>query len=253
MVHSTDRHTVLIIDAQENDRADLRRILVSTYRVLEAENGMEGWQLAFDKAPDLVLADMLVPGIDGFDLCSRLKEDPVTAGIPVILITDARREHTCYACILAGADACVKKPFDEETLWANVGNLIARRYRFLEMDDIKTGRPMEPPERSEDGFVERVRFIVENHLEDPDFSVQQLAEGVALCHSQLYRKLRSIVKVSPSQFIRSIRLEKAQSLLAEGHQSVSEVAFAVGFNSLSYFTQCFRAQFGMAPREFKSQ
>jgi DNA-binding response OmpR family regulator len=200
--------------------------------------------------PDCIAADVMMPRRDGFQMCRALRRDAMTEGIPVILLT-ARAEAADEAeGLRSGADAYLTKPFDAEVLWTQVGNLIAQRHRLRERVRAEMNDPPEsesPAGAQPSPFEQEVRTAIRAHLSDPDFTVARLVEEVALSRSQLYRRTKRATDQSPNALIRRMRLETAAQLLRDGEGSVSEVAYAVGFESLSYFSRRFREHAGAAP------
>jgi CheY-like chemotaxis protein len=262
-----DRTTVLVVDDNADVRAYVRSVLAVTYRVLEAADGEAGLELARAALPDLVLADVMMPRLDGLALARALGEDPATDGIPVVLLTARAGPRDEVAGLATGADDYITKPFDRLVLEARVANLIATRRRLRERYR-REGMPAPPPEpppvvppssvrepdpappaapREPSALERRLRAVVEARLLDPDLTPETLATAVALSYQQLYRRLKDELDATPSHFIRTVRVERAAGLLRDGAGSVTEVAYAVGFNSLSHFNRCFRERFGVAP------
>ncbi|MBA2556598.1 MAG: response regulator, partial [Chloroflexi bacterium] len=248
-----DRTTVLVVDDNADIRAYVRVVLTPGFRVVEAADGEEGLERAREALPDLVLADVMMPRLDGIGLARALRGDPATDCIPVILLTaraEAGHEVEGHG---AGADDYITKPFDSSVLEARVANLIASRRRLRERFrqegvPAPTAASAEAaPARSE--MEEQLRAAVEANLTDPDFNPEALADAADLSYQQLYRRLREELDATPSQFIRTVRVERAAELLRDGAGSVTEVAYSVGFNSLSHFNRCFRERFGAAPSE----
>lgn len=240
-----DRTTILIVEDNADMRAFIRSILAPAYRVLEAADGEAGFQTARTALPDLILADVMMPTMDGLAMGRALREDPTTGSIPLVLLTARAALDDRIAGLETGADAYLVKPFDAKALRLQVGNLIARQHRLR--DGLNRERaPIAMPTT----FEARVREVIEQHLSDPQFSVEVLAEEVALSRQQLYRRLRDETGTTPVAYIRKIRLDRSAVLLRERRGNVSEVAYAVGFNSLSYFSSCFHQHFGKPPTSF---
>jgi signal transduction histidine kinase/CheY-like chemotaxis protein len=276
---------VLIVDDNADVRRYVRSVLVPTYTVIEAADGEEGLARAREAAPDCILADVMMPGMDGVAMVRRLKSDRATDHIPVVMLTArAGTEHEIEG-LEAGADDYVTKPFDADVLRARVAGMIEvrRRLRRRIREELRRRRgdgsaaaerpdgdgPVEdrsggdqtrdtaPPRlvvptaaENEPDFVREVRAAIEERLADPDLSVEQLAGDVAVSRSTLYRRLKEQADATPSQFVRRVRVEHGARLLREGEGTVSEVAYAVGFESLSYFSRQFREQFGQSPSEY---
>lgn len=246
-----DTETVLVIDDNADVRAYIQRCLQATYHVLTAEDGAAGLALAQTALPDLIISDVMMPEMDGYALTTALKADPRLDFIPVILLTARAAEQYQMAGLEAGADDYLVKPFNAQVLLARVKNLIQSRHRLRERfgQEVKVqASPVEVPS-ADDAFLQRAQAEVEARLSDPHLSVSTLADALGLSARQLQRRLRTLTDQSPSAFIRSLRVQRAQQLLAQHAGTVSEVAYAVGFNSVSYFAKCFREAYGIAPSE----
>ncbi len=248
-----DVPTVLLID----DNPDLcayvsDHLRAAAYRVIEARTGDAGLERARDVVPDCIISDIMMPGLDGHALCRAIRADPELDFVPVILLTArADREHRLEG-LSDGADDYLTKPFDMAELVARVDNLIASRHRLRE----HFGRhrelrppPVDPPS-TDDAFLERVRDALEAHLADDEFSVERLAEEVSYSRSQLYRRIRDTLDRSPSEVIQTFRLQRAADLLAARAGTVSEIAYGVGFKSVSHFCRRFRAHYGVSPSAY---
>jgi signal transduction histidine kinase/DNA-binding response OmpR family regulator len=267
-----DRTTVLVVDDNADVRAYVAGVLAAGYRVLEAADGAAGLALAREALPDLVLADVMMPRLDGFALARALREDPATDGIPVVLLTARADAGDEVAGLSAGADDYVTKPFDRGVLEARIAALIATRRRLRERYRLEglpapaaadarvdsaelaaslvAAAPAADREPSE--LERRLRRLVEARLTEPELKPDALAAAAGLSYQQLYRRLRDELGVTPSQFIRTVRVERAAELLRAGEGSVTEVAYAVGFNALSHFHRSFRERFGVAPTALAS-
>lgn len=246
-----DVTTVLVVEDNEDVRTLLRRILEPGLRVVEARDGTQGLDMVKEVMPDLVLSDVMMPGVDGFELCNRIKSDPELAFIPVILLTAKAELEDRIEGLRGGADDYVVKPFDRHELKARVENLIAQRKRIkdrfsrqleLHASDIEVVS-------EDETFIRNVRGVIEAHIDDEDFSVEEFADSLGMSRGHLHRRLKSLLHMSPSEAIRKVRLERAQRLL-EGHAgTVSEVAYQVGFRSVSHFCRCFKDAFGQTPAQ----
>lgn len=248
-----DRTTVLVVDDNADVRAYVRTVLESNFQVLEAVDGQEGLERAREVLPDLVISDVMMPRLDGFGLARALREEPATDCIPVILLTARAGDQTEIEGLAMGADDYLQKPFHAGVLLARVGGLIASRRRLRERLrqeglPVVAAAPAPVPVRS--ALEERLRGIIEQNLTDPDFNPEALAAAAGMSYQQLYRQLAAELGAAPSHFLRTVRVEHAARLLREGAGSVTEVAYSVGFNSLSYFHRCFRERFGSTPMAF---
>jgi DNA-binding response OmpR family regulator len=239
-----------VVDDNADIRAYVRSVLEPAYRVLEAADGQEGLERARAALPDLVIADLMMPRLDGFGLARALREDPATDCIPVILLTARVEPGHEVEGLGTGADDFITKPFHAGVLEARVGNLIASRRRLRERFrqeglPAPAAQSLPAPQRSD--LEARLRALVEANLSDPDFNPEALATAAGLSYQRLHRRISRELEVTPSHFIRTVRVERAALLLREGAGSVTEVAYSVGFNSLSYFHRCFQERFGTAP------
>ncbi|MEL6356087.1 MAG: ATP-binding protein [Bacteroidota bacterium] len=246
-----DLPLVLIVE----DNTDLLRftgdILRPHYRILGALNGTEGWEKATTHLPDLIISDIMMPGIDGLELCERIRQDERTSHIPLILLTAKAGEADKVIGLQEGADEYITKPFKQQELLSRVGNLIEQRQRLKQIfaKELVLG-----PERmsvpSLDGeFLKKVHAAIEDNLASESFSVTELAELVGFSRSQLHRKLKAISDKSPNKLIRKYRLQRAYQLLEQQSGTISEVAYQVGYTNLSYFSKSFKEEFGLLPKE----
>ncbi len=284
-----DRTTVLVVDDNADVRAWIRSILATTYRVLEAPDGARALALARVALPDLIVADVMMPELDGLGLARALRADEATDAIGIVLLTARAASAAQVEGYEAGADAYLVKPFEPSVLEACVAGLLAQRRRLRERfradpralaaavarteptvtretrvgDDGAVWEPnsAEEPTATEGDDGEpamsalhaQLRTIVLERLTDPDLSPETLAAASGRSYHQLYRALQAEFGWSPSRFIRSVRVEYAAELLRQGKGSVTEVAYAVGFESLSYFGRAFRERFGANPGSFAAK
>ena len=248
---SVDRQRALVLVVEDNP--DMRTYLTGSlrgdYHVVDATDGEAGLQVALDRVPDLVISDVMMPRMDGFELCRRLKDDDRTSHIPVILLTARATSRDKLEGLERGADDYLIKPFDVEELKARVGNLIAVRRKLRERF-VREGRFLlenAPVASLDEAFLRRLFEAVQQHLRDDQFGVESLARIVGFSVSQLERKLEGIAGQRPNEFIRAIRLEQARHMLEGRAGTVSEIAFEVGFNNLSYFARSYKKKFGFPP------
>ena len=247
--------TILIVEDDDDMRHYVGSILAQEYRLLEASNGRQGFQLAQQNIPDLIISDIMMPKMDGIELCRRLKNDENTSHIPIILLTAKGSEEAQVEGLETGADAYVTKPFSQAVLKARLANLLESRRRlqahFQEDPSIPLQRITSNP--VDEKFLKRAVDIVEAHLADYDFAIGEFSSSMHMSHSTLYRKIKALTGQSPSVFIRTIRLKRAAELLKAGHYNVSEVAYQVGFLEMSYFSRCFKRQFHCNPSQYVNQ
>ncbi|MCB9299094.1 MAG: response regulator [Lewinellaceae bacterium] len=243
------KEVILVVE----DNADVRQYIVgqlsSHYRVLEAAEGRTGLELASREVPGLILTDVMMPEMDGVELCRHLRAQAATSHIPIVMLTAKADRENKLEGLETGADDYLVKPFDAEELRLRVGNLLEQRRRWRERFSKEVSfRPAEVAITSvEEAFLNRVVAMVEQNMDDETFGVPELADAVGLSRSQLHRKLKALSGKSPSEVIRDMRLQRASDLLQKGAGNASEVAFMVGFNSLAYFSKCFKDAFGYPP------
>jgi signal transduction histidine kinase/ligand-binding sensor domain-containing protein/DNA-binding response OmpR family regulator len=246
---------LLVVEDNPDMRIYIRNNLENAYRIIEAEDGQEGFKKCARALPDLVISDVMMPKLDGFQLCSKLKQDERTSHIPVILLTARAAAEDKIGGLETGADDYIIKPFDARELQVRVKNLIEQRRKLRERYR-KEGilQPQEIAVTSTDQkFLQRALEVVEAHISDERFSVVRFGKEVGMSRALLHRKLRALIDHSPSEFIRCIRLYHAAQLLAGQGGNITEVAYRVGFNNLSYFAKCFHGQFGVSPSQYVSQ
>ncbi|HMB93674.1 MAG TPA: two-component regulator propeller domain-containing protein [Rhodothermales bacterium] len=245
---------VLVVEDNADMRAYIRAHLEADYHVVEATHGTAGLALAQEWVPDLVLSDVMMPEMDGLELCAALKKDVRTSHIPVTLLTAKAEVEHRIAGFESGADAYLPKPFDAEELRVRVRTLIEERRRlrllFGPAEEATAGdaaRPVLPPQEA--AFLAEVETVLEEHLSDATFGVDQLAEAVYMSRRQLLRKLKALTDESPSELLSRARMAKAGALLREGF-SAKEVAYEVGFKSYSSFSRAFKSFHGTSPSVF---
>ncbi len=240
---------LLIVEDNTDMRAFLRMVLGSEYRLTEAADGLQGFREALEATPDLILSDVMMPGMDGMDLCTRLKSDLRTSHIPVILLTARADRDSKLEGLGCRADAYLTKPFDKEELILVVANRIAHsrelRKKWQSTIQIEPSQITTTP--ADARFLEALMECVEKRLEDPGLGVNILIREMNMSRSQLHRKLKALTDLSATEFIRSFRLKRAHLLIEQETGSISEVAYAVGFNSPQYFSRKFREYFGYPP------
>jgi signal transduction histidine kinase/DNA-binding response OmpR family regulator len=254
--HETDPHPKLLVVEDSDDLSYyLQENFRKDYHVLRAGNGEEGWHMALQEIPDVILSDVMMPRMDGFHLCEHIKKDERTSHIPVVLLTAKTDQPSKIEGLGTGADDYVAKPFDLAELKLRIRNLVESRKklqaRFSRHFDLKPSEII--VESMDDRFVKKVLEAIEKHMEDSSFGVEVLAREMAMSAPQLYRKLKALTDYKPVDLIRHIRLERAASLLKQHAGNVAEVAYQVGFNNLSYFAKVFREKYGVTPSDYTGQ
>ncbi len=250
---------LLIVEDNTDLRAYIRSYLDESYHITEARDGNEGLKKATEEIPDLILSDVMMPGMDGFELCEKLKTDERTSHIPVILLTARAAPESKLEGLETGADDFLTKPFDPDELQIRIRNLIAGRERLRErylremgIEDLPKKEKTREKEliSLDEKFLIRAKSIIEDHLSDETFDIPRFSEKMYLSRTQLHRKLKALVNQSATEFIRAIRLHHAARLLEHKTGNISEIALEVGFSNPAYFAECFKKQFGLLPSEF---
>ena len=249
-VVEADCPTVLVIDDNADIRSYVKSLLSNEFRVLDAADGAEGIGLAMRYVPDVIISDVMMPGMDGVECCRRLKGELQTCHIPVILLTACSLDEQRIQGYDGGADSYISKPFNSQLLLSRVRNLIANRRQLRQFFGDNQTIEKETISDLDKGFVSRFKSLVEERMKDAELNVEDLGRNMGMSRVQLYRKLKSLTNYSPNELLRQMRLKKAASLLASSDMTVAEIAYEVGFSSPSYFTKCYKEQFGESPTEF---
>lgn len=257
-----DRTTILVVDDHAEIRAHVRSHLAPSYRVIEAADGIAALALARERLPDLIVADISMPLLDGYGLCAQVRGDPELDWLPIILLTARAGLDDRLEGLRAAADDYLTKPFDGEELRTRVDNLIALRRRlrdrYLQPAPSMPSAPL--PAVAADAaeevaveagtdvaYREHLLAVIRARMVDEDFKVADLAEAMDQDRSHLFRRVREVTGQAPSDLIRDLRLERAAELLLVEAGPVSDIAYAVGFSSVAYFTNCFRERYGRTP------
>ncbi|GAB1857024.1 two-component regulator propeller domain-containing protein [Flavobacteriaceae bacterium MHTCC 0001] len=252
LLNPKEKPIVLIVEDNSQLRAYMQSILQSKYKVLKATNGKNGFKKAINTIPDLIISDIMMPVMDGIALCNALKTNTLTSHIPFILLTAKTGENNELEGLEVGADDFITKPFSSKILIKRVENFInlskslQKRYTqhaVLVAKDIAITS-------LDEVFIKQVETILKEHLYDPEFNAQSFSKLMAMSRMQLHRKLIALTGLSTSQFLRSQRLKSAVTILNESDLTVSEVAYQVGFNSVSYFIKCFKEAYGTTPNTY---
>lgn len=244
--------TLLIVEDNPDMRRFLRNCLDRDFDIIEAENGKSGYEAAREKMPDLIVSDVMMPEMDGFEFCQKIKTDELTSHIPVILLTARASKESKIEGLETGADDYVVKPFDAEELIARSRNLIQQRQKLRERFSREiTVKPKDITVTSiDEQFLQRAINIVEENISNGDFNIDQFCSEIGMSRPTLNRKLRALTGFSTNEFIRTLRLKRASQLLEKRSATIVEIAYEVGFNNPSYFAECFRDQFGKLPSEY---
>ena len=242
--------SVLVIDDNADIRAYVHTLLNSEYSVIEAADGTEGIRKAMKYVPDVIISDVMMPGIDGIECCRRLKGELQTCHIPVILLTACSLDEQRIQGYAGGADSYISKPFSSQLLLTRIRNLIESRRRMKQFFGDRQTLAKEDICDMDKDFVERFKSLIEAKMGDSELNVEDLGKEMGLSRVQLYRKIKSLTNFAPNGLLRMARLKKAASLLASSDMTIAEVGYEVGFTSPSYLTKCYKEQFGESPTEF---
>jgi len=251
---SNEKAIVLIVD----DNTDILNLLQTSlkihYNVISAVNGKLGIEQAIEHIPDIIISDIMMPEINGFELCKTLKNDERTSHIPIVLLTAKASDKDKIRGLSNGADAFITKPFNKAELFVRIQELIKLRtllYQKFSSASSWDAIPNKDLEDKDAAFMNKVLFYIEEHIDDASFNSMRLSRALQLSESQLYRKLKAITDASTAIFIRKVRLQKAKILLQNSEFTISEIAYQTGFNSPGWFSRAFKEEFGYAPNEMR--
>lgn len=247
-----DKPSVLVVEDNSDMLSFIARQLSDSYAVLTAGNGKEALELLDGNYVSLVVSDVVMPVMDGFELCKTIKSNLNYSHIPVILLTAKTNIQSKIEGMELGADAYIEKPFSVEYLHACVSNLIQNREKLRQafaQSPFVAANTMALTKADEE-FIKKLNDVIQANLDNPDFSMDDMADGLNMSRSNFYRKMKGVLDLSPNEYLRLERLKKAAHLIQEGEGRINEICYMVGFNSPSYFSKCFQKQFGMLPKDF---
>ena len=244
-----ERPQLLLIEDNPDVVTYLKSCLSDIYQLDVAYNGLIGIEKAIENIPDLIISDVMMPEKNGYEVCDTLKNDERTSHIPIILLTAKADAASKIAGLRRGADAYLSKPFDREELLVRLAKLVERQQRMVAYFSARSPIPEVKKEdvQVEDEFIQKVQHLIEQHYKDEDFGLPQLCQKIRMSRSQLYRKWKALTGASPSDFIRSYRLNKARGLLETSGLNVSEVAWEVGYKDVAHFSRSYQDAFGFPP------
>jgi len=249
--------SLLIVEDNPDMRTFIRGFFDNEFKILEAGDGQDGLKIAVNRIPDMIISDVMMPKMDGYEFCKKIKSDEKTSHIPVILLTARAAKESRLEGLEIGADDFITKPFDGEELQVRVKNLIEQRKKLSEIyrkdfEVIRKNQKVHIPSMDEK-FLQKVKTVVEKNMSDPEYGVEKFASDMALSRFQLHRKLSALINQSITEFIRTIRLNYAIELLKKRTGTISEIAYDAGFNNPTYFSISFKKQFGISPKEYLNQ
>ena len=249
---SNIRKTVLVVDDNRDIVEFIKSSLQDTYDVETAEHGEMALSIMAEETIDLVVSDVMMPGVDGFELCKRIKNDINFSHIPVILLTARTTDESMLEGLQLGADDYIAKPFNMDMLALRIKRIMEwsekSHQKFRKKMDVNPSEITITP--LDEQFIQNAIKIVEEKMTDPNFSVVVLAQELCMSRSNLYKKLMAVTGLGPVEFIRTIRVKRGRYLLENSQQQITEVAYAVGYNSLKSFSMNFKAEYGVTPSDF---
>jgi signal transduction histidine kinase/ligand-binding sensor domain-containing protein/DNA-binding response OmpR family regulator len=246
-----DKTIILVVEDNADVREYIRDSICDSYEVEEAVNGEQGLRKAEHIIPDLIISDIMMPKMDGYELTRRIRGDEKTSHIPIILLTAKSEQESKLEGLETGADDYLTKPFDIKELKIRIKNLIAVRRNL--QNKFKGGKIVVKKDEKklsflDEKFLAKALEVVEKHLPEEEFSIEEFSSEVGMSRTQLHRKLKALTGKSASLYLRSVRLTKAKSMIEEKRGNISEIAYSVGFSSPQYFTRCFKEEYGHTPK-----
>ncbi|MEN0049794.1 MAG: ATP-binding protein [Bacteroidota bacterium] len=245
--------TVLVVEDNKDVRDFIKIILENRFNVLEAKDGHEGWLLAKKVVPDLIITDLMMPQMDGLTLTEHLRDSHITDHIPIIILTAKAYQSDKIEGLRKGAEAYISKPFDALELQTRIAEMLKQRQRLRRAYAEKISLQLNQIEvvSKDDQFLKSLLEYVEIELDNPDFDIEGMAKHVNMSRSQLYRKLKALTDESPLAFVRNLRLQRAKELLIQSSDTITAIAYQLGYSSVSYFTKSFKEKYGLSPRQFQ--
>ena len=250
-----DRFTIFLIDDNTELLYVMKEIFKDKYNVVTATDGQQAWEILNNNIVDVIICDVMMPNMNGWELCNRIKTDLRFNHIPVIILTAKKGIDDRVASYEAGADGYIAKPFESKVLFARVDNLLKsykmRQTAFRKEENISLeGLSYQLADKQ---FLQSIINSIEQHLEEPEFDLEQLSSDLNMSKSTLYRKIKSMTGLTPLDFIRNIKMKRACMMLLTQQMNISEVAYAVGFSNPKYFSKCFKDEFGLTPSEYQQR
>lgn len=249
---SNEKPLVLIVEDNHDVRYYLKSLLKDEFEVMEAENGQKGLLKAMKFVPELIISDVLMGVMNGYELCKQIKENLSTSHVPVILLTAYAMDEQRAMGFESGADAYISKPFNEQLLMIRVRKLVENRERVKDyfQKNLTFGERKENVAEIDKSFITKFRNLIEDRLIDSDLNVDEIGKNLGLSRVQLYRKIKSLTNYAPNELVRIIRLKAAEQMIINSEKTISEIAYDTGFSSPSYFTKCFKEYFNESPSEY---
>ena len=243
---------LLFVDDNTDIRKFIKEGFQNDFRIIEAEDGVQAYEMAISSLPDIIVSDVIMPNKDGIELCEELKTNALTSHIPIVLLTAKSASEDELEGLKTGADAYVIKPFKLDILRTQLLNIYLQRERLkkrfrqeviLQPEDVTVTS-------ADEEFLKKAMSIIEDHMSDAEFNVEALVKAMYISRSKLYLKLKALTGQSTSEFMRTVRLKRAVQLLEKSDYTIKEIMYMTGFNTASYFSKCFKKQFGIVPSEY---
>ncbi len=253
--NKSEKPQVLIVDDNADVRQYVKTLLQHDFEIIEAANGQAGLLKAMRNVPELIISDVMMDVMDGFELCKQLKENITTSHIPVMLLTACAQDEQRAMGFESGADAYIPKPFNEDLLKIRVRKIVENREKVKAFfqKNLTFGERKESVAEIDKSFINKFRKVIEQNLIDSDLNVDEIGKNLGLSRVQLYRKIKSLTNYAPNELVRIIRLKAAEQMFINSEKTISEVAYDTGFTSPSYFTKCFKEYFNESPTEYISR
>jgi signal transduction histidine kinase/ligand-binding sensor domain-containing protein/DNA-binding response OmpR family regulator len=253
-IHSDTRQMMLVVEDNAEINEYIRDNFIGSFDVLVADNGKTGLEIALDKIPDIIISDIMMPVMDGIELCKRLKEDVRTCHIPIVLLTAKDSLQNKAEGYNVGADSYLTKPFSGNLLRSRVSNLLETRKKIAQIFSSaivsKHSIVQESIGKLDNEFIDKLTHVIEENIEIEQLNIAQIADQMNMSHSTLYRKIKTLTGLSANEFIRKIRMRNAEKLLLGRKYSIAEIIYKVGISTPAYFRQCFKEEFGVTPTEY---
>ncbi|NLD64844.1 MAG: response regulator transcription factor, partial [Bacteroidales bacterium] len=262
-----DEPVLLFVEDNEELRSFIRIILSDGFHVIEAGNGIEGFEIARNQLPDIIITDLMMPEMDGLELARRIKQETTTSHIPVVVLTAKTDLDTQVEALKRGADDFITKPFSSTYLRARVENILQQRRKLQELflsslseyPQSRSSRtyeitPSEPMVESyDDTLMKNLMMVMEQNIDNSDLTVDDLASSLCIGRSVFFKKLKSLTGLAPIEFIREVRVKRAAQLIESGEYTISQVTYMVGCNDPRYFSRIFKQRFGVTPSEYRDK
>ncbi|HSK12867.1 MAG TPA: ATP-binding protein, partial [Phnomibacter sp.] len=249
--------SILVVDDNEDIRTYLAGLLQDEFEVLQAQDGSIGHRMALEAMPDLIISDVMMPNMDGTELCRELKSNMATSHIPIILLTARASEAYELSALQTGADDYITKPFNPHIVQMRVRNMLDNRKKlkafYLKKVRFEPEAAGEAPENLDEMFLQKAIELVNENLQNEALGIELMVEKLFMSQSTLYRKIKSLTDLSITGFIRAIRIKKAAQLILRSNMKMTDVAYEVGFNDYKYFKKSFQQQFGCLPSEYREK